>query len=444
MVPCRWINVFNHPQPAVKRIPPPAFLPASFPSPIGDAWLVMVKIWLLLGRHVKREYALPFQPPPPLPFPPRPQFVHSASWLRLKYPHIVQGAVAASAPVLALEGLRRPTPNPESFAETVTRAAGPAGGAAEECSDNVRRAFAAILSGTDARNGARNDARERAAAAGAGAAMTMTTTTTEAGKDVFIERPGVRGGKEEEVKERFSIKVDDAYAGSIAAELAATATTADEKQNAHAERDEDSGSAQDAEDVAGTFLSRARGAAAAPLIFGPGATRGSAANSAPGAVRQERPPRLVDAEARGDGGGMEENDEGSTEAIRTEVEAGLDASGVSPHYGDAVVEEGSAPGVARSLRVCPGREPRGEGALLELAWWARAAFDYLSMGNYPYATGYILNSGDGGAELPPWPLRVACSHLADPELQVIFLWLYRRFFYLFSVAAVFFVFVFLF
>lgn len=378
---------------------------------------------------MKREYALRFQPPPPsLPLPHSPPFLHYlASWLRLKYPHIVQGAVAASAPVLALEGIRRPTPNPESFAETVTRAAGPAGGAAAECSDNVRRAFAAILSGTDARNGARNDAWERAAAAAVGASI---TTTTEAVKDVFIERPGIRGSKEEEeeVKERSSIKVDDAYAASIAAELAATTTAAEEEQNADAERDEDSGSTRDAEDVAGTFLSRARGAAAAPLIFGSGATRGGAASSAPGAVLQERPPPLVDVEARGGGGGMEEGDEGSTGAIRTEVEAGLDASGVRPHYGDAVVEEGSAAGVARSLRVCPGREPRGEGALLELAWWARAAFDYLSMGNYPYATGYILNSGDGGVELPPWPLRVACSHLADPDLQVIFVWLYYKVF----------------
>lgn len=58
------------------------------------------------------------------------------------------------------------------------------------------------------------------------------------------------------------------------------------------------------------------------------------------------------------------------------------------------------------------------GALLQLAWWARAAFDYLSMGNYPYATGYILNDGEGVVELPPWPLREACSRLADPALQV--------------------------
>lgn len=249
--------------------------------------------------------------------------------------------MAASAPVLALEGLRWPTPNPESFAETVTRAAGPAGGAAEECSGNVRRAFAVILSGTDARNGARNGARNDAQERAAEAAMTtMTTrTTTEVVKDLFVERPGIRGGKEEEQEEE------------------------DEE-----EEEEDQGSAE---------------------VLWTG-------------IEEEK-----------------KKDEDSTEALRTGVEAGLDAFG-RPQYVNAVVEEGSAKGVARSLRVCPDREPRGENALLELAWWARAAFDYLSMGNYPYATGYILNSGEGGVELPPWPLRVACSHLADPELQVMF------------------------
>lgn len=56
------------------------------------------------------------------------------------------------------------------------------------------------------------------------------------------------------------------------------------------------------------------------------------------------------------------------------------------------------------------------GARLELAWWARSAFDYLAMGNYPYATGYILNDGDGLVTLPPWPLREACAHMADAEV----------------------------
>lgn len=197
---------------------------------------------------------LPVRPPPSLRallpfFPP-------ASWLRLKYPHIVDGAIAASAPVLALEGLRRPTPDPEAFAETVTRAAGPAGGASEACAGNVRRAFSVVLSPSTARS-------------------SSSRSSTNERNDGFRD--------------------------------------------------------------------------------------------------------VKDAEA-------------------------------------AVAE--AAADVARALRVCPGQEPQGEDALVELAWWARAAFDYLAMGNYPYATGYILNSGEGGVELPPWPLRTACSHLADPALQV--------------------------
>eukprot|EP00903_Cladosiphon_okamuranus_P013794 g12837.t1 len=172
-----------------------------------------------------------------------------ASWFRLKYPHIVHGAIAASAPVLALQGLRNPVPDPEAFARTVTMAAGPAGGAAESCADNVRQAFAAVLG----------------------------SSSFPAEDDSIIVGKG-----------------------------------------------------------------------------GPGA--------------------------------------------------------------DVKVDGFAVSNAARRLRVCPGQEPKGDDALVELAWWARAAFDYLAMGNFPYATGYILNNGDGGVELPPWPLRKACSYLGDPSL----------------------------
>ena len=36
------------------------------------------------------------------------------------------------------------------------------------------------------------------------------------------------------------------------------------------------------------------------------------------------------------------------------------------------------------------------------------------MGNYPYSTSYILN---GNGELPPFPMRVACESLSDPDLD---------------------------
>jgi lysosomal Pro-X carboxypeptidase len=49
-----------------------------------------------------------------------------------------------------------------------------------------------------------------------------------------------------------------------------------------------------------------------------------------------------------------------------------------------------------------------------LAGWGEEAWAYLAMGDYPYSSGYILN---GEAVLPAYPVRVACSHLADPTLE---------------------------
>ncbi|CAM9219135.1 unnamed protein product [Ectocarpus sp. 6 AP-2014] len=228
-----------------------------------------------------------------------------ASWLRLKYPHIVHGAIAASAPVLALEGLHRPTPNAEAFAETVTAAAGPAGGAADSCAANVRRAFSAVLSPT---GGSRNGS-------------------------------GGWGGNDGAVVDGGARKLRGGGGGGGSAEEGESASSHQRQQQQQQQKQMHQ--------------------------------------------QQQQPPRLS---------------EGSSVAYA-----------LPPPASPAASE------VARRLRVCPGREPRGDGALEELAWWARAAFDYLAMGNFPYATGYILNSGE--VELPPWPLREACSYLADPTLQ---------------------------
>jgi lysosomal Pro-X carboxypeptidase len=41
--------------------------------------------------------------------------------------------------------------------------------------------------------------------------------------------------------------------------------------------------------------------------------------------------------------------------------------------------------------------------------WGRDAFDSMAMGNYPYPSSYIMS---GQSELPAYPMRVACSHVA--------------------------------
>lgn len=66
------------------------------------------------------------------------------------------------------------------------------------------------------------------------------------------------------------------------------------------------------------------------------------------------------------------------------------------------------------MRLCRGSGPWDEDEVEALALWAQGAWDYLAMGNYPYPSPYILN---GAGLLPAFPVRVACSHLADPGLQ---------------------------
>jgi len=72
-----------------------------------------------------------------------------AAWLRLKYPHLVTGAIAASAPIGAFPGSE--TFVPSRFWEVVTRDASAPGGAPPQCAGNIRAAFRALFSlGADA------------------------------------------------------------------------------------------------------------------------------------------------------------------------------------------------------------------------------------------------------------------------------------------------------
>jgi lysosomal Pro-X carboxypeptidase len=66
-----------------------------------------------------------------------------AYWFRQKYPGTVDGAIAASAPVLAFKG-QTPAFDSETFWRVVTRDATPAAGAVAECAAGVRRAWSAL------------------------------------------------------------------------------------------------------------------------------------------------------------------------------------------------------------------------------------------------------------------------------------------------------------
>ncbi|PRW44843.1 prolyl endopeptidase-like isoform A [Chlorella sorokiniana] len=73
-----------------------------------------------------------------------------ATWFRLKYPHLLDGAIAASAPIWTYKG-EDPPVDPGAFARIVTQDASPEGGSAEACAQNVRQTWRALqdLGGTE-------------------------------------------------------------------------------------------------------------------------------------------------------------------------------------------------------------------------------------------------------------------------------------------------------
>lgn len=60
-----------------------------------------------------------------------------ATWFRIKYPHIMDGAIAGSAPIWVFPG-EEPAVDADFFAEGTTYDASEAGGSAPACVDNVR------------------------------------------------------------------------------------------------------------------------------------------------------------------------------------------------------------------------------------------------------------------------------------------------------------------
>ncbi|KAK2078013.1 hypothetical protein QBZ16_003881 [Prototheca wickerhamii] len=67
-----------------------------------------------------------------------------AAWFRIKYPHLLNGAIAGSAPIWTFLG-EDPAYDAGGFAATVTRDASPAGGAAAACVDNVKAGWKTLF-----------------------------------------------------------------------------------------------------------------------------------------------------------------------------------------------------------------------------------------------------------------------------------------------------------
>ena len=67
-----------------------------------------------------------------------------SSWFRMKYPSAVDGAIAASAPIMAFYGENPPT-NQYAFNDIVTRDATPYAKASLECSNNIRNSWNIIF-----------------------------------------------------------------------------------------------------------------------------------------------------------------------------------------------------------------------------------------------------------------------------------------------------------
>lgn len=66
--------------------------------------------------------------------------------------------------------------------------------------------------------------------------------------------------------------------------------------------------------------------------------------------------------------------------------------------------------LSKAFRTCKPVQPRGQGSddPYDIMEWAQGPWANMAMGNYPYASSYLMH---GKSLLPPWPVRAACSHL---------------------------------
>ncbi|RLN48792.1 hypothetical protein BBJ28_00008792 [Nothophytophthora sp. Chile5] len=64
----------------------------------------------------------------------------------------------------------------------------------------------------------------------------------------------------------------------------------------------------------------------------------------------------------------------------------------------------------KALSLCDNVKLESDEDVASVLDWAKSSFDYMAMGNYPYPSSYIMN---GVSVLPAYPVRVACSYVAE-------------------------------
>ncbi|EGD83631.1 hypothetical protein PTSG_04239 [Salpingoeca rosetta] len=67
--------------------------------------------------------------------------------------------------------------------------------------------------------------------------------------------------------------------------------------------------------------------------------------------------------------------------------------------------------LSQQLRLC--KPLASDQDAYNILLWAQNAWAYMAMGDFPYASGYIVH---GRGKLPPYPVREACKPLSDPQL----------------------------
>jgi lysosomal Pro-X carboxypeptidase len=101
---------------------------------------------------------------------------------------------------------------------------------------------------------------------------------------------------------------------------------------------------------------------------------------------------------------------GSTDACKTNLKAAwprILGAGQTPDGRQLLTE---------AFRTCKPVRPRDATSddPYSILQWAEGPWANMAMGNYPFASSYLMH---GDSLLPPWPVRVACSHLAKVDAE---------------------------